>query len=691
MKTYISAFLLVFFMAFSVQGQIDRSKQPQPGPAPKIDLKSPQEFTLKNGMKVMVVENHKLPRVSFNLTIDNKPETEGAKAGVSSLVGSMMGNGTTSISKEDFNEEVDFLGARISFSASGGFASGLSKYTDRILELMADATIHPLLVEDEFNKAKERLTENLKGQEKNVDFVASRVGKALSYGVKHPYGEFTTTETLGNINFGDVAAFYEENFNPNKAYLVVIGDVKFDDIKPQIENRFGNWTKSIDVDVPVPNAMPNAQYTQINFVDMPNAVQSNISLTNNVHLKMKDPDYHAVLVANSILGGGFDSYLNMNLREQHAYTYGAGSGVGADKYVSRFVAGAAVRNMVTDSAVVQILKEIKRIKSEPVDPVALKNAKAKYVGDFVLALESPRTVAQYALNIKLNDLPKDFYETFLQKINAVTAEDVKRVANTYFEPEHAKIIVVGKGAEVLENLEKTGIPIFYFDAYANPVSKPQFTKPIPDGVTVQSIMDAYFKAVGGKENAKDVKTVWATSNVTIEGMPFSPVGEMKAKLPHKTSTEMSIEGMGVVMKQKFNGTTGYIEQQGNKQELTEDQIKAQKTEYAIFPELHYEPSALTLESVTSIDGSDAYKVKVSENGNDSYRYYDVDSGLLVRTEKTTETQGQSFTAVQDFGNYSPVKGILYPYSMSMTTGPQVIKMNVTNVKINDGVKDSDFD
>jgi zinc protease len=276
MKIYISAFLMVFFMAFSAHAQIDRSKQPQPGPAPKIDLKSPQEFTLKNGMKVMVVENHKLPRVSFNLTIDNKPQTEGNIAGAASLVGAMMGNGTTSIPKDKFNEEIDFLGASLNFGSSGAFATTLSQYSDRILELMADATIHPLLIEEEFNKERDRLIEGLKTQEKSVDAVAGRVGNALSYGVKHPYGEFVSTETVNAITYKDISAFYEESFNPNNAYLVVIGDVDFKKIKSQIEKRFGKWTKSVDIQSTVPAATPNVKYTQINFVDMPNAVQSNI-------------------------------------------------------------------------------------------------------------------------------------------------------------------------------------------------------------------------------------------------------------------------------------------------------------------------------------------------------------------------------------------------------------------------------
>ncbi|MCB0445185.1 MAG: insulinase family protein [Gelidibacter sp.] len=690
MKTKIAAFIVLFLMAFGTNAQIDRSKQPQPGPAPKIALDTPQEFTLKNGLKVLVVENHKLPRVSYSLNIDNKPIVEGKKAGESDLLGAMLGNGTTSISKDDFNEEVDFLGANISFGASSAYASSLTQYSSRILELMADAAINPLLTEEEFQKEKDKLLEGLKSSEKSVDAIAGRVGNALSYGKNHPYGEITSEETVNNVSFGDVVAFYDKYFNPNNAYLVVIGDVNFKAVKKEIENRFGKWEKSVDVNTTVPEATPNVQYTQINFVDMPNAVQSNINLTNNIDLKMSDPDYHAVLIANKILGGGFNSYLNMNLREAHAYTYGARSSVSADKYVGEFSATTAVRNMVTDSAVVQTLKEIKRIKTEPVDAEALKNAKAKYVGDFVLALERPQTIARYALNIKINNLPSDFYQTYLQKINAVTAEDVMRVANKYFKTENARVIVVGKGSDVLENLEKTGIPIKYFDTYANPVEKPVFSKPIPAGVTAQTVIDAYLTAVGGKDKAKTVNSVYQTADVTIEGAPFKPKAEMKSMAPNKESLEMSIEGMGVIMKQKFNGTTGYAEQQGMKKELSAEEVAEKQADHAIFPELYYDASAVSLESATTIDGKDVYKLKVTEGKQDTFRYYDATTGFLIRTEATQEAQGQSITTVIDYGNYSPVNGVQFPYSQSIKTGPQVINLNITNVKVNEGVTDADF-
>lgn len=692
MKTKISAFIVLFLMAVGViNAQIDRSKQPKPGPAPKITLEKPGEFKLKNGIEVLVVENHKLPRVSISLRIDNKPITEGKKAGVSSILGAMLGNGTTNIPKDEFNDEIDFLGANLGFGSQSAFASSLSKYSDRIIELLADAAINPLLTKEEFEKEKEKLIENLKSQEKSVDAVAGRVGSALSYGKNHPRGEFVTEETVNNIEFGDVLAFYEKYFNPNNAYLVIVGDVEMGDVKRKIKEYFGKWEKSAGVDITIPKPMPNAQYTQINFVDMPNAVQSNISLTNNVDFKMNDDDYHAVLIANKILGGGFGSYLNMNLREEHGYTYGARTSISPSRWnASRFTAGAAVRNMVTDSAVVETLKEINRIKTEPVDTKDLENAKAKYVGDFILDLESPRTIANYALNIKLNNLPEDFYSTYLKKINAVTKEDVMRVANKHFKPENARIVVVGKGSEVLENLEKTGIPIKYYDTYANSTEKPVFSKPLPEGLTAETVIKNYVEAVGGEEVLRAVNTTLTTSEMTIPGAPFKPKAVIKQMSPNKFSMEVVAEGMGTLMKQNFDGEKGYMVQQGQKIPMDEKDVSSRKSTKGLFEELFMESSNLELDSKTTIDGTDVYKIKVTKDDKSSYRYYDVETGYLLRTEETNEAQGQSITTVTDYSNYKEVDGVMMPHTMKVTAGPQAFTFETTEVKINEGVTVEDF-
>ena len=691
MKTKITAFVVLFLMTMGVNAQIDRSKQPEPGPAPKITLEVPGEFELKNGIKVLVVENHKLPRVSYSLRIDNKPIFEGNKAGVSDLLGAMLGNGTTSIPKDEFNEEIDFLGASLSFGPQSGFASSLSKYSDRMVELMADAAINPLLTKEEFEKEKEKLIEGLKTQEKSVDAVAGRVGSALSYGTNHPYGEYLSEETVNNVEFENVLSFYQEYFNPSNVYIVVVGDVDLKTVKKQIKAHFSKWEEGAKIETTLPEPSPNAQYTQINFVDMPNAVQSNISLTNNVKLKMNDADYHSVLIANKILGGGFGSYLNMNLREEHGYTYGARSSVGTSRYnASRFTAGAAVRNAVTDSAVVETLKEIKRIKTEPVDAKDLANAKAKYVGDFVLALESPQTIARYALNIKLNNLPNDFYTSYLENINAVTAEDVTRVANKYFKTENARIVVVGKGSEVLENLEKTGIPIKYFDTYANAVEKPIFSKPLPDGLTAETVIKNYVTAVGGEDNLRKVNSTLINADVTIAGAPFTPKAVIKQMSPNKFAMEITAEGMGTLMKQNFDGENGYMEQQGRKIPMDDATLSTRKSSKGLFEELSMESSTMELESMTTIDGTDVYKIKVTKDDKPSFRYYDVKTGYLLRTEETVEAQGQSITSTTDYSNYKAVGGIMMPYTMKVTAGPQVLVFETTEAKVNEGVTAEDF-
>ncbi|NOQ91531.1 MAG: insulinase family protein [Flavobacteriaceae bacterium] len=681
MKNKINILIALFLISLGVNAQIDRSKQPKPGPAPKISLEKPKEFELDNGIKVLVVENHKLPRVSYSLRIDRPPIVEGDKAGMSSLMGSMLGNGTASIAKDDFNEEIDFLGANINFQAQGGQARSLSKYSERILELMADATINPLLTEEEFQKEKNKLIDGIKSGEKDVSTIAGRVGSALAYGTHHAYGEFITEKTLINVNLNDVKSFYKNYFTPNNAYLVVIGDIDYKTIKKQVKKYFGKWEKSNFKSASVVNEKINEKNTVIDFVDMPNAVQSNISLTNNVNLKMNDSDYHSVLIANKILGGGFNSYLNMNLREEHGYTYGARSSVGADKYASRFRAGASVRNAVTDSAVVQTLKEIERIKKEPVDPEALKNAKAKYVGDFVLALEKPETIARYALNTKINDLPDDFYSTYLEKINAVSSKDVTRVANKYFKSENARIVVVGKGSDVLENLEKTGIPIKYYDTYAKGVEKPNYDIAIPSDVNVKVVLNNYITAIGGRAKLDKVNSVLLKAEAELQpGM----IMNMEMKKTTKNQFMQDLSAMGNSMsKQVLDGNSGYVVAQGQKKDMTEDEVKKVQAESSPFPEVNYLSQDVKLEKIEDVDGEKAYKIKISD---ELTTFYSVETGLKI---KEVRSVGAASTSIF-YTDYKEVAGIKFPFKMTQTMGPRKFDFIFKEIKVNEDVSDEDF-
>ena len=691
MKKMKKIILIITALIFTINinAQLDRSVMPTGGPSPKIKLDKPKEFKLKNGIKVLVVENHKLPRVNYSLRFDRKPIVVGEKAGVISLLGSMLGNGTTSISKDEFNEEVDFLGASVNVGFGSGFAFTLTKNNERVLDLFSDAVINPLLTEEEFEKEKEKLIEGLKSQKKDIDAISARVGDALSYGKSHAYGEFITEQTIDNISFQDVLDYHAKYFIPNNVYIVVIGDVNYKNVKSLISEKFGTWKKGKNIDDPEPVLTENVALTEINFVDLSTATQSAIQVTNNVDLKMTDEDYFAALMANDILGGGGEGYLFKNLREDKGYTYGAYSSIGSNRYgVSKFRAGAKVRNMVTDSAVSEIVKEISRIRLEKVDSELLKNAKAKYVGSFIRNAENPQTIAGYALNIKLNNLPDDYYESYLENINSVSEADVKKAANKHFKIANTRIVVVGKGSDVVANLEEVGFPINYYDQYANPIAKPIFNKAIPEGLTAVDVINNYISAVGGKSNLESVNTVVMKADVTIPGAPVAPQATMRQKLPNKSSfvIEVNMQGQKMTLsKTTFDGERGYSEMQGQRVEFDEKQLDENKKIKGIFEELYFKPEELELVSINSVNYQDAYKVKVTVDGKESHRYYSVESGLLLSKEDTDDNNNVVTT---NYGDYQSVQNVMFPFYMELPA--QKLEFKTSSVEINKEIKDSSF-
>jgi len=657
--------------------------QPKPGPSPVINIKKPESFTLPNGLKVMVVENHKLPRVSFNLSIDNTPYAEGAKKGVADLTSSLIGNGSVKISKDAFNEEIDFLGADLNFYASGASGSSLSKYSGRILELMADGALNPNFTQEEFDKEKDKLLENIKTQEKSVAAVAGRVQNVLAFGKDHPSGEFLIEETIKNVTLSDVENNYHTYFVPENAYLIIIGDVKFKETKKAVEKLFGSWAKATAPSLTYTDPI-NVQYSQINFVDMPNAVQSEIALQNTVNLKMNDKDYFATIVANQILGGDFNSYLNMNLREAHGWTYGARSGIGGSKYISTFRASTQVRNAVTDSAVVEFFKEIKKIRTEKVTEEMLANVKAGYVGKFVMQIEKPQTVAGYALRIKTQGLPEDFYENYIKNINAVTAEEVMAAANKYFLEDNIRVVIVGKGSEVLPGLEKLKIPMFYFDKFGAPSSKPVMKKDVPAGVTVKIVLDNYIKAIGGEKAVLAVKSLSTIATGEIQGTAL----EMTSKITSSNKLAIEMKAMGMtMMKQVVNEKGAYVTQQGQRKDLDGDKLAELKASAMPFDEIKMSiKTGVTLDGIESFNGAEAYVIKDGK----STLYYDVKSGLKIGKAVVQEANGQKMTQITNFGDYKEVKGIKFPFKTSLSFGPQEIEFKTTEVKINEGVSDADF-
>ena len=683
MKTKILSLVAILAMSFTSIAQIDRSKMPEPGPAPKVKLGESKKFILKNGLTVIMVENHKLPRASVNLTIDNYPSFEGDKAGVSSMMGSLLGRGTTNISKDEFNERVDYLGAYLSFSSGGAYGASLKKYFPEILELMADGVKNSQFTQEEFEKEQKITLDGIKSNEKSVTSAARRVEDALTYGKEHPFGEFITKETVKNITLKDVENRYKNYYKPNNAYLIIIGDINPKKIKKMVKKLFSDWKSGSIPEYTMPK-VNNVETTEIDFINMDNAVQSEIAVVNSLDLTLGDKDYYAALLANQILGGGGTARLFQNLREDKAYTYGSYSRVRQSRYVGTFKATASVRNMVTDSSVVEIQKEINKIRYQKVSEQDLRDAKELYIGNFVMEVQKPATAARYALNRELYNLPEDYYETYLEKINAVTINDVQDAAIKYFKGDKARIIITGKGIDVLKNLEKNSdYKINYFDKFGNPSEKPEMTLPIPEGVTAASVIDSYFNAIGGADKIAAIKTLAMTYNATIQGTPI--VLTTKVAAPNKTTNTISVMGQ-TMQKQAFNGENGYNEMRGQKKEFDEKEINKSKSNTAPFSDMAYKNGLL--DRIEPIDGKNAYVIK----SGTTEIYYDVASGLKLQSVEVVKApDGNEMKVPTIFSDYKEVGGILFAHKRDQVTPQFALNFVLQDVKINEGVEDKDFE
>jgi hypothetical protein len=330
-----------------------------------------------------------------------------------------------------------------------------------------------------------------------------------------------------------------------------------------------------------------------------------------------------------------------------------------------------------------------KIVNTPVTEEELRNTKAKYVGSFVMALEKPETIARYALNIETEGLPKDYYKTYLERLNAITVADVQKAAQKYLSAENARIVVTGKGSDVLDNLEKVhfngkALPVHYFDKFANKIERPNYGAALPEGVTANSVLEKYITAIGGRTKLDAVQSFAMVAEAEMQGMKL----DLEMKKTSKDQFMQDVKVMGTSMsRQVLDGDKGYMVIQGQRKEMEVDELTKVRAESAPFPELDYLNGGVTLEGVETIAGKKAYKIKVSD---EKTSFYDMETGLKVQDAVTIEAQGQTMDTTFMYGDYKEVSGILFPYLLTQSMGPQQIEFMITEIKVNEGVVPEDF-
>lgn len=678
-------FLFALLLAFNINAQLDRSTPPKPGPAPKVNIGQAKSFELKNGLKVFVVENHKVAKVSYTLSLDLDPIVEGQKAGYSSIAGDLMRTGTTKRSKAEIDEAVDFIGATLNTSSSGIQASALTKHADELLDLMTDVLYNPSFPNEELEKTQKQMLTGLKSQKDDPKAISSNIKSILRYGKDHPYGEILTEESVKAITVDDLKNYYQTYFRPNVAYLVIVGDITLKQAKRQAKKYFAQW-EAKDV--------PSFTYENPKGFDSPKVVvankdgstQSTISLSYNIDLKPGHPDAIKARVMNQVLGGGsFSARLFQNLREDKGFTYGAYSSLSSDELVGSFSAGANVRTSVTDSAFTEIIYEMKRMRDELVSEEDLQLVKNSLTGSFSRALEDPATVARFALSIEKYNLPEDYYETYLEKLNAVTPVDVKAMAEKYITPENSLILAVGDVPNMKASLSKFAKDgkVDIYDFYGNIVK----AMPLPADLTAEKVVAKYIDAIGGSEAVNAVNDYVMEGSMSVQGMPLNM--KIFSRRPNHQCVETYMQG-NLISKQVFNGKAGKVISPMGEQNIEGEMLENMKTESMLFPETKFAELGYKLEllGADNVDGQDVVKIKiVSPSGKEQTVFFNRSTGLKVK-EVSTSPQG---TMASTFTEYAEVNGVKFPKKMNQKVGPQSFDITFETIKVNEGIDANIFD
>jgi len=680
---------LTVLLAVQVQAQKDfRANPPEPGPAKEIELAEGKSFELDNGLKVIVVEDDRLPRISYQVFVDVPPMLQGDKAGMADLAGQLLRAGTEKRPKAEIDEAIDFIGASLTTSSSGIFGSALSKHRKTLLAVMTEILYMPAFPQEEFDKLKKQSISGIISSKDSPDAIASRVADVLRYGQKHPYGETVTESTLENVTLEDCQSYYDTYFRPNISYLVIVGDISFKKAKHDAEKYFGDWAQAEVEQQTFPKPNP-PEMTQVGMVDKAGAVQSVISVTHPVAFNLKSDDYIAARVMNAILGGGSNGRLYKNIREDKGYTYGAYSSLATDEEIGYFSAGASVRNEVTDSAIIEFMHELDKMRKTTVTQDELTLAKNNIAGSFARSLERPQTIANFALNEARYELPGDFYQTFLQKLEAVMADEVRAAARKYIRPDQAHIVVVGAADEVAADIAgfSADNQIRYYDEYGNPVEKKEMT----EDISAQDVLDRYVDAIGGADRLQEVNDITMTMSSKVQNMSLNIVNKQKAPMLLLTEVKMNDR---VVQTVKFDGETALLSNMQGTQKLTGEDAAGQRMEAILFPEMKYEEMGYEAKvtGIEEVNGADAYKLNVTRpDGSKVTEYYAKDSGYKVKEVITQQRQGQTITITNEYSDYREVDGIMVPYT-TRTTGamPVPIEMKVESVQINTGIEDAEF-
>lgn len=690
-KLFILTGLLVPAVLF---GQLDRSVRPAAAKAPTINIKDSEVFTTETGITVILSENHKLPKVAFNFVMGSDPITEGNKAGLSELAGSLILSGTSARTKDKLDGEKDYIGATLEASESNLYLSCLTKHMNKGLELMSDVFYNANFPESEFDRVKKQNESNLMSAKSDPGTMADNVERKVNF-PNHPYGDVMTEESLKNITRDDIVNYYKSIFTTKGSYMVIVGDITKEQAT-QLVNKY--FAKSSGI-APYKQEVGKGEFNKGNrviFVKKPGAVQSVIQVSFPLDIRTGNQNQLPLTVLNGVFGGGgFGTRLMQNLREDKAYTYGCYSTLNVTEDGSWLSIGGNFRNDVSDSAIAQILFELDRITNGYVTDDELNLTKSSMAGGFSRSLENPQTIARFALNIIKNNLNKDYYQSYLKRLEAINKEDILTMAQQYFTAKNCNIVVVGN-EEIVERLKQFDADgkIEFLDAFGNEVKEMKAAD-----ITKEELIDKYIYAVtkttskkAAAKKLKKIKSVMEETELSMSQIPF-PLKNTKVWVAPSTEGQ-KLEGQGMVLqKSYFDGSAGSsTNMQTGQKELTEKEIAAKKKSVGLFPELNYVSTGMKYElvGIENVDGVDMYVLKWNDGETETFDYYNTKSFMKVKSISIQKDGEETVETTATYSDFKDVNGLLFPHTMTLSVGEVTFSGKTTSITVNGKVDFSKF-
>ncbi len=666
---------------------IDFKVKPKVAELRDVEFPRYSETTLKNGLKVFVIEDHKQPTIAFRLQVGAGDAMDGTKNGLSYLMTNLIYKGTQKRSAAEVSNQIDSVGASLSSSSQGELMTisidGLKRHSSLLLSIFADVVQNPLFPKEELDKMMPQVMAALKQERSNPASLSGALSRIVLYGKDHPSAQRRTEESLKAISLEDIRNFHERYVRPNnRATLAVVGDVSLNEIVPLLEKAFANWkpTTMAISQTPAPKPMPRGIY----FVQRPGSVQTSLMCCSLIPGR-KDESYEPLQLASSLLGSGFAGRLFKTLRETYSFTYTPFAAVTQGKYFNRFIAGADVRNAVTDSALMVLQSEIGKVADDAASDEEFNVIRTYEVGNYLMAFENSEYVASLLQNAEYLGLSPEYVKSYSKRLNAYTPFDAQKAAKKFIRPDQLYTIVVGS-PDIAPVLAKYG-RVYNYNLDLQPVGdNVEKVNMSPD-----ELMKKVQQGIGGLDKMNAIKTlhVKATSIMSMGGKNVDGSGERKMKAPNKKYTGLKTP----FGNQEYfvNGTKGWISMAGQPaDEMDEKTLKSAITEAGPFYYAHLTELGYTCSITGKINGQIVVKA-TSPAGTMVEFYYDAQSYLLSRVDQTQETGQGPMTITERYENYTDISGVKLPLTEKMEIPNGISIVSKVSYEANVPFADTDFE